>query len=372
MPLKTELLKATRAILEYQNPDGGIPATNPGDNSGAWTTASCLESFLECSYSSFEDYQKIKKMINYLLDNQLADGGWPMVDSDASCTMATGHAVSSFILSQKAYEEDVELIKKISLSMTRGFRWLANHQNQDGGWGIEPSGGIDGQLTRIAATAYALRPYWTQGVKFDDSKVVRDGISYFEKTQRNEDGGWAYAKGETRDDYSDPSNTARAVISILKSGHLDSQSPQIVRALSFIKSQKLAGSSWKLGIEGFLLESTHSQNIYHNNGPCDALEALLVAHDNSLDTIEGFLWLLKSQKDNGVWHLSSPDPQQKFAHVWTWSTSEFVYVINLASVNLFRYLVNQIMMESVRPNNRPRTITQVIRTALGLNSQKNK
>ena len=126
----------------------------------------------------------------------------------------------------------------------------------------------------------------------------------------------------------------------MKSGRLSPDVPESIDALKLVKSRKLPGSSWKLGIEGFLLEATHSQNIYHNNGPCDALEALLVADDFGRESIEGFWWLLKSQRDNGVWHLSSPDPSQKFADVWTWSTSEFIYVMNLASKKLIRYILD--------------------------------
>jgi len=337
MPLRTELQKAIKEILEYQNVDGGIPATNPGDNSGAWTTASCLESFLECGYMPIKYFIKIGKMVDYLLDIQLSDGGWPLVDSDSSCTMATGHAISAFILAKDIF--DTPLTQKIDLSISRGLKWISMHQNQDGGWGVEPSGGAAGQLTRIAATSYALRPYWIQGVKFSDSSVVRDAIAYFERTQRA-DGGWAYAEGDMLGDFSDTSNTARALICMIKSGRFSNTSPQALKALSTIKSQKVAGTSWKLGIEGFLLESTPTQNVYHNNGPCDALESLLVAGDYGRETIEGFWWLLSSQRDNGVWHLSSPDQTQRFANVWTWSTSEFIHVINMASEKLLRHMIS--------------------------------
>ena len=40
-------LKAQQAILTWQNTDGGIAATQPGQVSGPWTTASCVEALLD-------------------------------------------------------------------------------------------------------------------------------------------------------------------------------------------------------------------------------------------------------------------------------------------------------------------------------------
>lgn len=341
MPLRNQLHKAISTLLAFQNYDGGIPAVLPGQNSGAWTTASCLESFLLCAYVPPNIFENCKKMIDFLLSVQLPDGGWPYVNTPPVSTLSTGHTLSSLILAMK-YVTDQVLLEKLKNAIDLGLKWILDNQNSDGGWGVQPSLGKDGKSSRISGTYYAMRPFWMKGETYKDSDVVNRGASLLLSLQRP-DGGWPYVQGSVVDNESDVSNTSRAVLALLRSGNLIPESNEVRRAVEFITSQKIKGLSWRLGVEGFSYTSP-TITLYHNNSPCDALEALVCANCFDDATKEAFAWLLLSQRDDGIWELKSPDTSQHgLERAWTWSTSEFIHVINLVSKNYLKYEVDKII-----------------------------
>jgi nucleoside phosphorylase/prenyltransferase beta subunit len=333
--LRSSVVKALEAITRYQNDDGGIPAARPGQTSGAWTTGSCLESLLLCRFTPVEKYHNCRKMIEYLLNSQLEDGGWPLIASNVSCTMSTGHVLSALILCKKLCEDNKRLRARVLKSIESGLNWLEKKRNSDGGWCVEPSGKSDATETRIAATYYALRPYWMLGSSFKNLKIIQDAVHLIVPLQRD-DGGWPYISGNSIDNTSNVSNTARAILIILRSGYLTPDANTIRRAVSYIKRQRLQKSSWELNVEGFFAQDSHGQNVYHNNGPCDALEALLYARESGNDVKESIEWLIRTQKEDGIWELCSANPKDtSYYRAWTWSTTEFIYVLNLALETLF-------------------------------------
>lgn len=346
MPIRSQLRNAISTLLTFQNEDGGIPAVLPGQNSGAWTTASCLECFLLCAYSPPDILDSCIEMVKFLLNAQLPSGGWPYVNTPPISTLSTGHTLSSLILARK-YFRDQNLVTKMNIAIDKAFKWLKDHQNSEGGWGVQPSpGDDDGNATRISSTYYALRPYWMMGVYYKDLEIIRNAIDLLIKFQRT-DGGWPFVQGQQVDTVSEVSNTSRAVLAILRSQYVDSDSEIIKRAISFIVTNKLQGSSWKLGVEGFS-SSLPTVTLYHNNSPCDALEALVCAKYFGDATKEAFAWLLSSQRDDGIWELMSPDvTQHGLERAWTWSTSEFVHVLNLASENYLKHEVDALINRAV-------------------------
>jgi hypothetical protein len=282
-------------------------------------------------------------MIGFLLATQLPGGGWPYVNKPPISTLSTGHTLSSLILA-KRYISDSTLVNKIDAAISKGIKWLEDNQNPNGGWGVQPDLGSDGKFTRISSTYYALRPYWMQGITHKDSNIVSNGAKLLLKYQ-HADGGWPYIRGQETDNASEVSNTARAILGLVRSGYLPPDSDTIQKGLNYLISNKISGSSWRLGVEGFSSASP-ATTLYHNNSPCDALEALIECNVFSESTKEAFVWLLTSQRDDGIWELTSPDiSQHGLERAWTWSTSEFIHVLNLASQKYFGNEIQKMIAE---------------------------
>lgn len=333
MDARAQLEKAIAAIGSLPNADGGIPATRSGEESGAWTTASCLEALLESGHTPLSLHSVCHGMLKFLLEMQTPDGGWPLANSTESSTLATGHAVTALQLARTDLQSLTSAEKAaVDNAAARGTAWLIAHQNPDGGWGVQPSGGSDGSASRIAAVFYALRPFFYCGETAKSSQIVQRATTLLAGRQSH-DGGWPFFNGDEVDKSSSVSNTARAVICLVHSGYSPSATA-IREGLDFIASERLSGSSWRIGIEGFYATESNAQNIYHNNTPCDALEAFLVCGNRGRPTTEALTWLLNSQDRLGFWPLTSPDPdqvpRQHYSPGVTWCTSEFVHVVSMA------------------------------------------
>jgi squalene cyclase len=290
----------------------------------------------------------ILKMIGFLLVTQANDGGWPYVNDGPNSTLSTGHSLSSLILSSR-YISDKTLQKKVSTAIEKGLIWIESNQNDDGGWGVQPSLANEGKLTRISSTYYALRPYWSKNITYYNSSVVKNAVDLLLGLQ-NQDGGWPFIQGEKKDNISDVSNTSRALLALIRSGY-DFPTPDIIeKGINFLIYKKLKGTSWKLGVENFS-SAIPAVTLYHNNSPCDALEALVCANYFGKATREAFAWLLNSQRQDGFWELTSPDPDQHdLERAWTWSTTEFVHVINLVSEKYLKFEVDQLVNEALQIN----------------------
>lgn len=334
MSIRLHVERAIAALATTLNTDGGIPATRPGEDSGAWTTASCLEALLICPATSVSQHDVCAQMARFLLDVQSSDGGWPLVNSTESCTMSTGHAVAALDLaiSMAIAPRNGEL-EKARQAVARGRAWLLAHQNRDGGWGVQPSGGRDSSASRIVAIFYALRPFLAQGGTVHSSDVISRAMTLLGQRQGH-NGGWPFFSGDDVDVVPSVSNTSRAISCVVLSEYCKPRSALVREALSYIHSERLPGSSWRLGIEGFYATGSNAQNIYHNNSPCDALSALLICGDSGAHVTEALSWLLESQREDGLWQLESPDknqlPRQDYAPGVTWCTSEFIHTLTLA------------------------------------------
>ncbi|MFZ5904496.1 MAG: prenyltransferase/squalene oxidase repeat-containing protein [Chloroflexota bacterium] len=338
MPFREQITKASKMLISCQNTDGGISATKRGDPSGCWTTADTLESFLNSGRFVEVGISRIKRMTMFLEATQIRgndtdkgkngkytnSGGWPLIQGDHACTMATGHAVGALQLARELFKDDEETTEKIDQAISRGANWLEKNQNSDGGWGSEPSAGQDGRYSRIVATYYALYGYWYRGGNFSNSAAVRMAVDFFLKS-RNNDGSWGFAKGLT----GDISNTARAARGLLLSSYCDSTSPLVKDAIKFIITNQEPRGLWDLAHEGFLYEDASGEVIYNNSCVFDALMFLLTADYREKETLEAIKWFLNTQEDSGFWCLSSP--KRRVSDIYTWPTAEWIDVIDLAS-----------------------------------------
>lgn len=335
MELKQKLEHATEALLSLQNADGGIPATKRGEVSGCWTTADALDGVISAQSFTSSGIQRIKRMVVFLLSMQIGAGdqgdviepvevgAWPLLNSGHGSTMATGHAVAALTLAKSLVDDDYYLSGRVEQAIRQGFEWLARHQNNDGGWGSQPGSGGDGKESRIVATYYALRAYWTRGQTSRTSGVVLRAVTFLEGV-RNMDGSWGYALGHA----GDISNTARAVTALVKSGHYKATNTTIRQGIGFITEHQSPYGLWDLAHEGFIYKDESGQIIYNNSCVHDALVALLTTSTLTHTTQKSLAWFLSTQQDDGLWTLSSP--HQRVQQVYTWPTAEWIYTIGLA------------------------------------------
>ena len=219
----------------------GIPAVALDDVSGYWTTAEAVDVLLCNRYLPKGELYAIKEMLQFLLNGQSQDGGWPMsVGSPDSSTMATGHAVAAFASSRKIFCNDDELIGRIEGAQKSARDWLHHAQNESGGWGVEPST-EEGSESRTIATCYALRGYFASEQDYDTSRDIRHAVNYLVSTV-NKDGGWGQREGLS----SDPSNTARVISTLLESGQYTPNHTLIERAQSYILHSQ---DCWRFRVE---------------------------------------------------------------------------------------------------------------------------
>jgi prenyltransferase beta subunit len=238
--------------------------------------------------------------------------------------MATGHAVAALMLTRdrKLGEEN-----RISQALERAIDWLRCTQNTDGGWGVEPSSSSDGCETRIASTYYALRSAIYIKPTPDNIRTIDRLAELFVAIQRD-DGGWPFFQGIRVDDVSEVSNTSRVIMLLGAASH--SYRNVIAKGINYLKAAKF-GKSWRLSAEQFYADSSHAQNVYHNNSPCDALLPLLDRESNAGETIDGVQWLIETQRENGSWALYCPDAAHRdYYKSVTWPTAEFIFVMDKA------------------------------------------
>jgi prenyltransferase beta subunit len=352
MPFREQIGKACGILISHQNEDGGIPGTSFGVASVAWDTADALEAFLLSSGFTKLGLLRIHRMVEFLLHSQICPGGpsirfrdevspkspelggWPWLRTARACTMATGHAIAALRLSQSLFNEDANLSQRLKLATQYGVLWLEKNQNEDGGWGVEPNSVGEASASRVVATYYALHGLWTVGEIFPSAVVVRKAVNYL-LSVRNDDGSWGYANGIA----GDVSNTARAVTALIRSGYWLPSSPEVQAGIGFLRRRcDSSGALWNISQEGYAHLDATDHVVYSNNSVCDSLVCMLTANYFGREAVQSLHWLLNSQQSNGVWHLSSPGETRR--DISTWSTAEWVQVIDLAQVSYVGHIVH--------------------------------
>ncbi len=355
MILHSVITRGLAYLCRVRNTDGGVPATKPGTDSGCWTSAESLEALLTSHYHDADPRPCAYAVIDFLLATSLQDGGWPAVASGKrSSTMATGNAVAALLIAQAFFSEDSTLQLRIRSPIETGLRWLVDRQNDDGGWGVEPDGGPDGAVSRVISTLFALKPYWAQGVVAARSQAVRNAMGFLLRL-RNADGGFAGRVGSV----SDPCNTARVIVGLVRSGYREEAARAIAGGLRYIERSRPRGRLWALDRESYVPQGAAGQTIFNNNTTVDVLEALIRAGRLNRHTRDLVQWFLAHQEDDGSWFLGAND--QRVHDVVTWSTNEAVLVLALAADALG-------MEVGIRQNTRNRVLFVTVCALLAVQS----
>jgi len=370
MPLRHEIQKGIHFLLNNLNSDGGIPATKPGDVSGCWTTSEAIDSFLSMAYFPAAQLHRIRQMVEFLLKSQVIKteavspanersgtlsgeiledssstspslesvqlGGWALVVGGSRIsTMTTGHCVAALAHAHRIFQTDIAFGNRVHHAKELGLNWLHLTQNHDGGWGVEPESGPEGSESRMISVLYALRGYYEAGYTFEGSKDVRNAVRFICSTV-SKDGGWGRKPGID----SDPSNTARAVIALVRSSKYTLDDNIIKRAIKFIIMSKPRNRHWDLKTETYIAQGAPGQTIYNSNTPFDVLEAFLTVGYTGPEVRALIRWFLENQEDDGRWYLGSNTSKVK--DISTWSTSEAIYVLDIACKRHIRYAFNNL------------------------------
>jgi prenyltransferase beta subunit len=339
MPFREYARKGIHFLLSNQNPDKGIPGTKPGDVSGCWTTAEALEIFLLSSHFQKEYIPMAKDMLRFLLDTKLPQGGWPLVvGSTQISTMATGHALAALIISKKVFSCESRLFTEINDAISNAEEWLKRNQNSDGGWGVEPESSY-GKESRMISTCYALRGYFELGYTTENSKAVRNGIKYLLDIA-NKDGGWGGKMGLK----SDPDNTARALIALIRSKKYDSSSPIIKKGVKFILKSRHSKSLWRVDTESYVSAGAPGETIFNANTPYDVLEAFIRCQYFGKEVGDLIQLFINSQEDDGRWYTANSHQGRP---ICTWPTSEAISVLDLAQEHYMKNMFQASESKSV-------------------------
>lgn len=191
--------------------------------------------------------------------------------------------------------------------------------NEGGGWGVEPSS-VHGNESRMISTCYALRGYFECGMTVENSLDVRRGINYITNIV-NSDGGWGGKEGNN----SDPDNTSRALIALIRSDEYDLNNNIILNGRNFILKSK---HNWKIDVESYVTEGAPGQTIFHSNTLYDVLEALIYCRYFGREVHDLIQWFVDSQEDDGRWYLSDFNEIDRENIIW--STSEAISVLDIS------------------------------------------
>lgn len=331
--LSNKISIATQALLKSQNSDGGIPSTRPDSSSGIWTSASTLESLAISKNTFLSAYLPCRKIAEYILSNQY-DNSWPVVCISKDChgnTITTAHCISALFSFRRHISHRDDLYSKTEIAISNAISWLIANQNQDGGWGLEPSSVKDASESRISSTYYVIKAM--SDCDYSNNKTIFENASNFVLSKQLDNGGWPNADDRTGEYGADSSNTARSALTLLYSNHWKNNDSDLENVLSLLL-QLIKGNSWEIDSETLPSKNPSGQTVYHNNAPCDVLNLFVKSQVPKEYILPSLNFLLAFQNSEGFWPLIDPIRQKPRIPAVTWPTAEFTYTV----AQVFNYL----------------------------------
>lgn len=312
--MKPQWERASEFLLGLQKGDGGIPAVQPSDPTGCWTSAEVLDFLLSEHHLGLKYLKKTRALIQFLLQNQVQGAGWPLTTgSSTSSTMATGHALRALRKAQRT-EGLFTQTSKLGTSISQATGWLLELQHTNGGWGVEPETS-EGAEPRIISTYYAIYGLTGLGQSATASPQTLSATSEFLRTAMNQDHGWGIKKGAV----SDVGSTARALLTLQQSYFAFDYS--LYRdSYDFILANK---DQWRIDVEAYVAGGSPGHIFFHTNTICDIGNLLAnTDFERYIDELSAiFYFLSEKQKHDGRWHLV--DFHKEDPNTTMWSTAEY-------------------------------------------------
>lgn len=117
------------------------------------------------------------KSVEYLLDEQAADGTYPLAWTMSNCSVI-GHVLDAL---RRVPSPSPAVAQRITRAAHDGVHYVHTAQNSDGGWGQQP-----GQPSDVLSTAHAIPPLSNHGIPH----ALHRGVSYLLSHQQV-DGGFS-------------------------------------------------------------------------------------------------------------------------------------------------------------------------------------
>lgn len=306
-------------LYNLQHESGGWPAIKPGDTMGCWATAEIL--YAICFIKKDIRLDKIEKGVKFLIKKQIPNKGWPLIGLPPSSTLTTSDAIMA-LLEALPLIKDKKLHHDANKSLRSAVNWMKKHQNNDGGWGVEPEGEGDGKCSRVIATFNATRALYALGEDYTTSKHVKRAVKFIEKSRHSERG-W----GATKKSVPDASNTSYALLVLLGSKKYNKNSKIIQEGIDWLKNNSTVELLWEMFGEDVVLPS--GKITLHYNTTVNVLWVLLSAQYFGPETIYAINWLANEQEKEGNWELKIISTGKKL-NISTYITTDAILTLFMA------------------------------------------
>lgn len=221
---------------------GGVPDAD--DTPGAILALLNLQP-VDSEQVSPEISLSLRNGVNWLLDLQNSNGGWPTfcrgwgtLPFDQSAADISAHVLRALQawLQTEAQPEEEKLRSRAVQAIERGYKYLAAQQRPDGSWLPLWFGNqhIQDDENPVYGTARVLAAYAAEERR--ESSQAQQSIQFLKSVQ-NDDGGWGGAEGAP----SSVEETALAVDALLAVG-VPVESPCLVAGLDWLLKQVESGT----------------------------------------------------------------------------------------------------------------------------------
>ena len=283
-----EWLRSTR------NRDGGC---REALNLNVWDTALSVIALTEVystnernAFLSVEVMEKVQSAARWLAEHQNSDGGWAFSGlSDSSLPSDADDTALGTLALIRSHAVGTRLPRSYDDAILRGIAWLKTQQGREGSWSTYQPG--QGDVGCVSITAHAIEALLAFNKldladKPDMTREMQHGIRWLRR-QIHRDGYW-------RDLWlaKDTYGTACAITALVKAGLGDTS--EVYRGVAWLERNQNRDGGWGEDMFGNPIKSTIEQTAW-------STYALLQVDPENRAAQNGIQFLLKHQREDGSW-----------------------------------------------------------------------